>query len=83
MANVKMSSFIDNVAIGVKSKSAKENCKLLTEIVQKGFSWIDQNAVKFDDEKSELIHFESSNISSIDTVKLLNNTILKSKIYVE
>ena len=78
-----MSSFIDNVAIGVESKSAKENCKLLTEIVQKVFSWADRNAVKFDDKKSELIHFESSNNSSIDKVKLPNNTILKPKINVK
>ena len=32
-ASIKMSSFIDDVAIEVESKSAKENCKLLTEIV--------------------------------------------------
>ena len=78
-----MSSFIDDVAIEVESKSAKENCKLLTEIVQKVFSWADRNAVKFDDEKFELIHFESSNNSSIDTVKLSNNTVLKSKMNVK
>ena len=32
-ANIKISSFIDAVAIEVESKSAKENCKLLIEIV--------------------------------------------------
>ena len=37
-ASIKMSSFIDDVAIEIESKSAKENCKLLTEIVQKVFS---------------------------------------------
>ena len=78
-----MPSFIDDVAIEIESKSAKENCKLLTEIVQKVFSWADRNAVKFDDEKSELIHFESSNNSSIDKVKLSNNTVLKSKMNVK
>ena len=62
-----MTSFIDDVAIEVESKSAKENCKLRIEIVKKVFSWADQNAVKFDDEKSELIHFESSNTSSNDS----------------
>ena len=36
-ANIKMSSFIDDVAIEVESKSEKENCKPLIEIVQKGF----------------------------------------------
>ena len=75
-----MSDFIDDVAIEVESKSANKNCKLLIEIVQKVFSWADRNAVKFDDEKFELIHFESSNTSSTDTVKLSNNTILKLKL---
>ena len=37
-ANIKMSSFIDDVAIKVESKSAKENFKLLIEIAQKVFS---------------------------------------------
>ena len=37
-ASIKLSSFIDVVAIEVESKSAKENCKLLIEIVQKVFS---------------------------------------------
>ena len=32
-ANIKMSSFIDNIVIEVESKSAKENCKLLIKIV--------------------------------------------------
>ena len=32
-ANIKMSSFIDNVAIEIESKSAEQNCKVLNEIV--------------------------------------------------
>ena len=82
-ANIEMSSFIDDAVIEVESKSAKEKCKLLIEIVQKVFSWADRNVVKFDDEKSELIHFESSNTSSTDIVELSNNTILKSKLDVK
>ena len=78
-ANIKMSNFIDDVIIEVESKSVKENCKLLINIVQNVFSWIDCNAVKFDNEKFKLIHFESSNIPSTNTVKLSNNTVLKSK----
>ena len=77
--NIKISSFIDDIAIEVASISEKKNCKLLNEIVQKLFSWTNHNAVKFDDKKSELIHFESSNTPSTDTVKLSNSTILKSK----
>ena len=78
-----MSDFIDNVAIEVESKSAKENYQLLIEIVQNVFSWADRNAVKFDDSKSELIYFKSSNTSSTDTVKLSHNTILTSKLDVK
>ena len=36
-ATIKMSSFIDDVTIEIESKSAKKNCKLLIEIVQKVF----------------------------------------------
>ena len=81
-ANIRMLSFIDDVAIEIESKSAEQNCKVLNKIVQKVFQWADRNAVKFDGKKSELIHFESSNTSSIDTVKLSNTTILKSKLNV-
>ena len=82
-ANIKMPSFIDDVAIEIESKSAKQNSKLLSEIVQKVFSLADRNIVKFDDEKLELIYFESSNSSSNNTIKLSNSTILKSKIDVK
>ena len=34
-ANIKMSSFIDNVAIEIESKDVEQNCKLLNEIVRK------------------------------------------------
>ena len=64
-ANIKMSNFIDDVTIEIESKSAKQNCKVLTEIVQKVFQWADQNAVKFDDEKSKLIHFQLLNKSRV------------------
>ena len=37
-ANIKMPRFIDDVTIEIESKSAKQNSKLLTKIVQKVFS---------------------------------------------
>ena len=49
-ANIKMSSFINDVAIEIEFKRTNENCKLLIEIVKKVFSWTDRNAVKFDDD---------------------------------
>ena len=82
-ANIKMPRFIDNVAIEIESKNAEQNCKVLNKIVQKVFQWADRNAVRFDDERFELIYFESSTTSLIDTVKLLDNTILKSKLNVK
>ena len=36
-------------------------------------------AIKFDDKKSEIIDFKSSNTLSIDTIELSNITILKFK----
>ena len=36
-ANIKMSSFIVDVAIEIESKSAKENCKLLIKLFKKYF----------------------------------------------
>ena len=35
--NIKMPSFIDDVAIEIESKRTKENCKLIIEIVHKVF----------------------------------------------
>lgn len=78
-ADVKMPSFIDDVAFGVESKSAKVNCSILEKIAKKAFNWADKNAVKFDDSKTELIHFESAQFASQNSVKLPNDTVIKPK----
>ena len=68
---------------GTRGAILLSNLSFRKIIVQKVSSWADRNVVKFDDEKSELIHFKLSNISSTNTVKLLNNTIWKSKLDVK
>ena len=60
-------SFIDDVAIYVESRT----------IV--AFEWADQNAIQFDDSKSELIHFHKSYKASTTTVTLPNGTVLHPK----
>ena len=58
--NAHSPSFIDDVAIYVENKTAKQNCKEIEIIVKTAFDWAASNNVKFDDEKSELIHFEKT-----------------------
>ena len=70
-------NFIDDIQINVLLKNIENNCKILTEIIKITFSWIDANAIRFDDSKFELIHFESKKIMSNNSIILSNETILK------
>ena len=54
---VKSFSYIDDVALIVEDKTAEKNSQILERISQFIFQWAAENAVKFDDSKSELIHF--------------------------
>jgi hypothetical protein len=47
------------------------------EITKTTFQWADENAVTFDDSKSELIHFQKGNSAATATVTLSNNTIIQ------
>ena len=73
---LKLSSYIDNVAIVVKGKTAEENSKTLKLVTKTAFQWAEDNAVTFDDSKTELIHFQKENKSK-STVTLSNNTIIQ------
>ena len=73
------SNFIDDIQINVSSKNIQNNCKILTEIAKTAFSWANENAVQFDDSKSELIHFESKKHMSTDSITFSNETQLKSQ----
>ena len=77
--NAHSPSFIDDVAIYVENKTAKQNCKEIEIILKTAFDWAASNNVKFDDEKSELIHFEKTRNASKDTLQLPNGTILEPK----
>ena len=77
--NAHSPSFIDDVAIYVENKTAKQNCKEIEIIVKTAFDWAASNNVKFDDDKSELIHFEKTRNVSKDTLELPNGTILEPK----
>ncbi len=44
------------------------------------FTWANENAVQFDNSKFELIHFESHKVTFNQTIMLLNDIVVKSKI---
>ena len=73
---VQISSFIDDVALYVQSKTVVKNVDILQKLVKVAFEWADQNVIKFDNSKSELIHFDKSRKSLIATITLLNGIIL-------
>ncbi len=62
----------------VKSKSAEENSIMLEKVVKSLFLWAKDNAIVFNDSKTELIHFNKNKEIAILTVTLLNNMIIKS-----
>ena len=49
---------------------------MLEEAVQTAFQWADENAVKFDDNKSELIHFQRQRRPALETITLPNETVI-------
>jgi len=72
--NINTPSFIDDVAIYVESKSEAKNIKILKRLAQKAFAWADNNTVKFDDSKTELIHFGTSRKACKIPIVLPNGT---------
>ncbi len=52
---------------------------MLKNAAKIAFTWAENNAVQFDDSKSELIHFESHKTTLNQMIILLNNMIIKSK----
>ncbi len=73
---LKLPSYIDDVAIIVEGKTAKENSKTLELVTKTAFQWAEDNAVTFDDSKSELIHFQRGNKATF-TVTLPNKTVIQ------
>jgi len=60
----------------VKGKTAKENSKTLKLVIKPAFQWAKDNAVTFNDSKTDLIHFQKGNKSK-STVTLSNNIIIQ------
>ena len=61
--NLKFPSYIDDVAIVSTQRSLAANVRELERASATAFEWARGNAVAFDDSKSELMHFVSSNSS--------------------
>lgn len=73
-------SYIDDVAIVVTNATLDKNCRVLEEGAKTVFDWASRNAVRFDDDKSELIHFYRARRADTrpqTSVTLPNGTIVK------
>jgi len=64
------------VTVMIKSKSTEENSIMLKKVVKSLFLWAKDNAIIFNDSKTELIHFNKDKEIVISTVTLLNNIII-------
>jgi len=63
----------------IEERNIDKNVKMLENAAKIAFTQAKNNAVQFDDLKSELIHFESYKITINQMIILLNNMIIKSK----
>jgi len=77
--NLQSLSYIDDVTLYIEERNIDKNVKMLKNAAKIAFTWAENNAVQFDDSKSELIHFESHKTTLNQMIILLNNTIIKSK----
>ena len=50
-------SYVDDISISITSKNSYKNCKALEEAVNSLVKWGKRNALEFDLDKTELIHF--------------------------
>ncbi len=77
--NIATSSFVDDIMIYTSSKKIEINCERLNQAISIAFKWARENVIKFDDSKSEMIHFELKKEMSTNTITLSNETTLKSQ----
>ncbi len=77
--NLQSLSYIDDVTLYIEKRNIDKNVKMLKNAAKIAFTWAENNAVQFDDLKSELIHFESHKMTLNQMIILLNNMIIKSK----
>ncbi len=81
--NLQSLSYIDDVTLYIEGRNIDKNVKMLKNAAKIAFTWAENNAVQFNDSKSELIHFESHKMTLNQMIILLNNMIIKSKTYVQ
>ncbi len=81
--NLQSFSYIDDVTLYVEGRNIDKNVKILKNAAKIAFTWAENNAVQFNDLKSELIHFKSHKMTLNQMIILLNNTIIKSKTCVQ
>jgi ribonuclease HI len=74
-----MPSYIDDVALVTHGRTREENARALEAAARTAFTWAQDNAVAFDDSKSELLHFHRARDDTHTTatnVQLPNGTIV-------
>jgi hypothetical protein len=72
-------SYIDDIALVAHGRSREENARTLEAAAQTAFAWAQDNAVAFDDSKSQLLHFRRARDdthTSSTNVKLPNGTVV-------
>ncbi len=77
--NLQSFSYIDDVTLYFEKRNIDKNVKILKNAAKIAFTWVENNAVQFNDSKSELIHFESHKTTFNQMIILLNNTVIKLK----
>jgi len=77
--NLQSLSYIDDVTLYIERRNIDKNVKMLENAAKIAFTWAENNAVQFDNSKSELIHFESHKATLNQMIILLNNMIIKLK----
>jgi hypothetical protein len=68
---IRTPSYMDDVAITTSSKSFQANIRTLESAAAIAFEWAINNAVTFDDAKSELIHFHRQRTTTDQTSQQL------------
>ena len=61
----------------ISGKTAEEKTKVLQEAAKTVFTWAEENAVQFNDSKSELIHFSRARWEPTAEITLLNKIVIK------
>ena len=69
-------SYIDDIACQISGNSEEENCEILAEVAETAFQWGYENAVAFDDPKTELIHFHRRKKTPNTPITLPNGTVI-------